>query len=216
MQIAVLGTGVVGQTLGSALIECGHEVCMGSRSASHEGATQWALRTGGSNADFRTAAENAELIVNATAGQFSLLALQAAGEDALADKVIVDVSNPLDFSNGFPPTLTVSNTTSLAEEIQAAFPAAKVVKTLNTVTAEIMIAPSALGDKHAMFLASNHDDAREPVRKLLSELGWKESQVVDLGDLSGARGMEMYLPLWVRLYQSSGSAIFNIEIVRPQ
>lgn len=216
MRIAVLGTGVVGQTLGSALIECGHEVWMGSRSASHDGATQWAMRTGGHHADFRAAADNADLVINATAGQFSLVALQAAGADALGSKVIVDVSNPLDFSNGFPPTLTVSNTTSLAEEIQSAFPHTKVVKTLNTVTAEVMVAPSALGDKHAVFLASDHDQARTPVLQLLSELGWKAGQVVDLGDLSGARGMEMYLPLWVRLYQSSGSAIFNVEIVRPQ
>lgn len=216
MKIAVLGTGTVGQTLGTAFAAAGHDVAMGSRDEFNESAAAWASATGGSaRADsFAGAAAGAELIVNATAGMVSLLALEAAGREHLAGKVLLDVSNPLDFSDGFPPSLSVVNTDSVAESIQRTFPEARVVKSLNTVAAPVMVAPQSLaGGEHDVFLAGNDDGAKAQVRALLSQLGWAEGHIRDLGPLDAARGMEMYLPLWLRLMGSTGSAMFNIRVV---
>src|SRR3954449_49530 len=159
MRIGVLGTGVVGRTLGSALLEGGHDVRMGSRSAANEHAVAWVAETGdrASEGTFADAAGFGELVVNATAGAASLDALEAAGAEQLAGKVLVDVSNPLDFSAGMPPTLTVCNDDSLAEQLQRAFPEARVVKTLNTVTAAVMVQPDLVSGRHTMFMCG--DDA---------------------------------------------------------
>ncbi|WP_427018659.1 NADPH-dependent F420 reductase [Pseudarthrobacter sp. P1] len=216
MKIAVLGTGPVGRTLGTAFAAAGHEVAMGSRDATNESAAAWAEATGGSaRADnFAGAAAWAELVVNATPGTVSLLALEAAGRENLAGKVLLDVSNPLDFSAGFPPSLSVLNTDSVAESIQRAFPEARVVKSLNTVAAPVMVAPQALaGGEHDVFLAGNDDVAKAAVRALLSQLGWADGHIRDLGALESARGMEMYLPLWLRLMGATKSAMFNIRVV---
>ncbi|WP_026555515.1 NADPH-dependent F420 reductase [Arthrobacter sp. 35W] len=215
MKIAVLGTGTVGQTLGSAFAAAGHEVAMGSRDAGNESAAAWAAATGGTaRADsFAGAAAGAELVVNATAGMHSLLALEAAGRENLAAKVLLDVANALDFSAGFPPSLAVVNTDSLAESIQRTFPEALVVKSLNTVAAPVMVAPASVaGGDHDVFLAGNDDGAKAVVRTLLSQLGWAEGHIRDLGALEAARAMEMYLPLWLRLMGSTKTAMFNIKI----
>src|SRR3954471_2193290 len=134
MRIGILGTGVVGQTLGAGLAKLGHEVKLGSRSAKNEKTAKWVSENEprGTQGTFAEAAEFGEMVFNCTSGEVSLDALAAAGAANLDGKVLVDVANPLDFSKGFPPTLTVCNTESLAEQIQAAFPGAKVVKTLNT------------------------------------------------------------------------------------
>ena len=154
----------------------------------------------------------AELVVNATLGTGSIAALEAVGAARLAGVTVLDLSNPLDFSKGFPPSLFVSNTDSLAEPIQAAFPEARVVKSLNTVTAALMVDPMTLaGGEHAMFVCGNDDDAKARVTGILGELGWRH--VVDLGDLTGARAMEMYVPLWLRLYQTTGTPMVNVAVV---
>ncbi|HLL25324.1 MAG TPA: hypothetical protein VK427_24480, partial [Kofleriaceae bacterium] len=143
----------------------------------------------------------------------ALAGLQLTGERVLADKVLVDVSNPLDFSQGFPPSLTISNTDSLGEQLQRAFPATKVVKTLNTVAASLMIEPRQLADgEHTMFVCGNAADAKQQVTTLLASFGWRD--VVDLGDITNARGTEMWLPLWVRLYGALGTPAFNLKLVR--
>jgi predicted dinucleotide-binding enzyme len=214
MRIAVLGTGMVGRTLGSKLVELGHEVRMGSRSAGNENAAEWAAGAGAGAGDFADAAGFGEMILNCTSGTASLDALAAAGAQNLAGKVLIDVANPLDFSRGFPPTLTIANTDSLGEAIQRAFPEARVVKALNTVNCAVMVDPRRVPGDHVLFMCGNDDGAKRDTLSLLGEMGWPAERVVDLGDITGARGMEMYLPLWLRLMVTTGSADFNVTLAR--
>lgn len=215
MKIAVLGTGMVGETIGSKLVALGHEVKMGSRSATNEKAAAW-VKTAGAKASqgtFADAAAFGELLFNCTSGSGSLEALNAAGKENLKGKVLLDISNPLDFSKGMPPTLFVSNTDSLGEQIQRAFPELKVVKTLNTISAPVMVDPARIPGEHAVFVSGNDAEAKAQVKRLLTEwLGWK--QIIDLGDITTSRGTESYLPLWLRLWGAVGTPDFNIQIVK--
>jgi len=226
MKIAVLGTGHVGQTLAGRLAELGHDVTIGTRDTAATMArsdpdamgnppySAWAtghpvVRL----AKFAEAAGAADLVVNATSGDVSLAALEAAGRDNLAGKVLLDVANPLDFSRGFPPTLFVKDTDSLAEQIQAAFPDAKVVKSLNTMTAALMVSPRQLaGGDHSVFVSGNDAEAKKTVAGLLESFG--HTDIIDLGDISTARGPEMYLPIWLRLMNALSAPLFNIKVVR--
>jgi hypothetical protein len=159
------------------------------------------------------AAAHGEIIVNATSGSGSIAALEAAGENNLDGKVVIDIANPLDFSKGMPPTLSICNTDSLGEQIQRRFPKAKVVKTLNTVNASVMVAPAQVaGGNHTVFVSGNDAGAKQAVTNLLKSFGWKD--IIDLGDITSARATEMVLPLWLRLWGALGSAMFNIRIVR--
>ena len=214
MHIGVLGTGIVGRTLAQALVDRGHEVRMGSRSAGNATAVEWAEQAGplGSEGSFADAAAFGELAINATAGAASLEALEAAGAEQLAGKVLLDVSNPLDTSKGMPPTLTVCNDDSLAEQIQRAFPEVRVVKTLNTVTASVMVQPGLVPGKHTVFVCGNEDAAKAQAAVVLDELGWPPESILDLGDITAARGTEMYLALWIRLWGASGTAVLNVEV----
>lgn len=223
MKIAVLGTGTVGRALASGLAALGHDVTVGTRdvAATLSRATEesgdappWGPDAGAVGlASFSDAAAAAELVVNATTGQVSLDALGAAGAANLSGKTLMDVSNPLDFSQGFPPTLFVKDTDSLAERIQAAFPQAKVVKTLNTLTAALMINPASLAEgDHSVFVSGNDAEAKQQVTELLHAMG--HTDVIDLGDITTARGVEMWLPLWLRVMGVLGTAQFNLKIVR--
>lgn len=216
MKIAVLGTGGVGQTIASKLVELGHEVTMGSRSAANEDAAAWAEAAGpgAAHGAFADAAAAGEIVFNCTAGGASLEALEAGGAQNLAGKVLVDVANPLDFSKGMPPTLSVCNDDSLGERIQAAHPDAKVVKALNTVTAAVMVDPGSLSEPGTIFVAGNDAGAKEEVAALLRAFGWPEDSILDLGGIDAARGMEMYLPLWLRMMGALDTAAFNIRAVR--
>jgi predicted dinucleotide-binding enzyme len=218
MKIGVLGTGGVGQTLATKLVELGHSVRMGSRAAGNERALDWLRGAGdrGSEGTFADAAEFGELVVNATAGSASLEALRSAGAANLAGKVLLDVSNPLDFSRGMPPTLTVCNDESLGEQIQREFPDARVVKALNTVTSAVMVDPGSVPRPHNLFACGDDGAAKATVTGLLEEIGWSGEEVIDLGDISAARGTEMYLPLWLRIMGAAGSALFNIRVVRAE
>lgn len=216
MRIAVLGTGTVGRILGGKLVNLGHSVMMGSRDASNPSAFEWA-RLAGSSASagsFRDAAGFGEIVVNATSGMGSLAALEAAGEENLEGKVLIDVANPLDASAGYPPVLSIHNTDSLAETIQRRFPATRVVKTLNTMRAELMVDPVSLaGGDHEVFIAGNDEAAKKVVAELLKEFGWVEEHIRDLGSLEAARGLEMWLPLWIRIYSLQRGRMFNIKLV---
>jgi hypothetical protein len=216
MRIGVLGTGIVGETIGARLVQLGHEVRMGSRSATNEKAAKWAAAQPerASHGTFADAAAFGEVVFNCTAGQGSLDALRAAGAEHLAGKVLVDVANPLDFSQGFPPSLTVCNTDSLGERIQRAFPTTRVVKALNTMNALLMVNPRQLADgDHTVFVCGDDPDAKALVTGLLTEgFGWRD--VVDLGDITTARGPEMLLPLWLRLWGALGTPMFNVKVVR--
>lgn len=213
MRIAVLGTGGVGQPIAGRAVELGHEVSMGTRDVegtlSRDGFVPAAeLMT------FAEAAAGADVIVNATSGEVSLAVLGAAGAESLRDKVVIDIANPLDFSGGFPPTLSVKDTDSLGEQIQAAFPEARVVKALNTLTAELMVHPERVGGgQHTVFVSGNDPAAKATVIGLLEEFG--HTDVIDLGDISTCRGTEMFLPLWLRIMGSLGTPMFNVKVVRP-
>jgi 8-hydroxy-5-deazaflavin:NADPH oxidoreductase len=202
VKIGVLGTGNVGRTIAAKLVELGHDVRVGSRTAKDDAVT------------FADAADHGELVFNCTAGDKSLAALSMAGEESLADKILVDVANPLDFSQGMPPTLAVCNEDSLGEEIQRSFPRSKVVKTLNTVNCNVMVDPSVVPGEHDVFMCGNDEGAKDEVRELLGSFGWPAERINDLGDITAARGTEMYLPLWLRLMGVAGGANFNIRVVR--
>jgi len=215
MRIAVLGTGVVGRTIGSKLVEIGHEVRMGSRRAGNDAAVAWAEEAGAAGeGSFGDAAGFGEIVFNCTAGGSSLDALAAAGEANLAGKVLIDVANPLDFSAGMPPTLSICNDDSLGERIQATFPEARVVKALNTVNSAVMVEPARVGGDHVVFVCGGDAGAKGEVEELLGSFGWPAERIVDLGGIAAARGTEMYLPLWLTLYGKLGSGDFNIALER--
>jgi 8-hydroxy-5-deazaflavin:NADPH oxidoreductase len=216
-KIAVLGTGDVGDTIGSKLIELGYSVVMGSRTLNNEKALAFVAKHNGkaSAGTFADAAAYGELIFNCTKGSVALEVLKMAGEDNLKNKIIVDVSNPLDFSKGMPPTLTVCNTNSVGEEIQKAFPSAKVVKALNTIWCGIMVNPGMINNgDHNTFVSGNDAQAKEKVKNILVSFGWDESNILDLGDITTARGTEMYLALWIRIMGATNSGVYNIKIVK--
>jgi len=226
MKIAVLGTGPVGQILAARFVALDHEVVVGTREVADTLtrtapdawggpplATWLEANPGVSLASYSEAAAWADLVVNATNGAGSLAALSQAGADNLAGKVLVDVSNPLDFSRGLPPTLLVKDTDSLGEQLQRAFPDTRVVKTLNTMTATLQAEPAQLaGGDHTVFVSGDDADAKQVVTALLESLG--HTDVIDLGDITTARGAEMYLPLWLRLWGALGTGSFNIKVVR--
>ena len=214
MNVAVLGTGVVGHTLATRLVGLGHAVTMGARRAGNEKATAWVASAGDQAAEgsFAAAAASAALVINATSGMASIEALIAAGAQNLAGKVLVDVANPLDFSKGMPPTLSVCNTDSLGEQIQRTFPEARVVKSLNTVNCDVMVHPDIVPGTHTMFVAGNDEAAKDEARALLESFGWPPEDVLDLGDITASRGMEMYLPLWLRLWGATGTGHLNVQV----
>ena len=225
MRIAVLGTGVVGRTLAARLDGLGHDVVIGTRDP---GATMARTEPGGFGTapypqwqaehpqvrlmSFADAAGFAELLLNATSGAAAMAALVAAGEPGLAGKVLIDVSNPLDFSRGMPPTLDPVNTDSLGEQIQRAFPATRVVKALNTMNCQVMVEPGRVPGEHNAFLCGDDAAAKEAAAELIASFGWPAGSVIDLGDISAARGTEMLMPLWLRLMGSFGHADFNFHV----
>jgi 8-hydroxy-5-deazaflavin:NADPH oxidoreductase len=216
MKIAVLGTGMVGATISSKLIELGHEVKMGSRTATNEKAVEWRNANGenASNGTYAEAAAFGEIVFNCTSGMGTLEALNLAGEQNLTEKIIIDVSNPLDFSKGMPPTLSISNDNSLGEAIQKAFPNAKVVKALNTMWCGLMVNPAMInGGDHNVFVSGNDTEAKASVKEILVSFGWTANNILDLGDITTSRGTEMFLPLWLRIMGATNSGAFNIKIV---
>ena len=216
MKIGIIGTGIVGATIGTKLVQVGHEVKMGSRTANNENAVKWAKSNGAnaSNGTFSDAAAFGEIIFNCTAGNVSLTALKLAGPANLKGKILVDVANPLDFSKGMPPTLTVCNTDSLGEQIQRAFPDVKVVKALNTMHCKVMVQPSLVPGEHNLFVTGNDAQTKAKVRGILESFGWKKESIIDLGDITASRGTEMVLPLWLRLYSLYPNQAFNFRIAK--
>lgn len=216
MRIGVLGTGMVGTGLADRFVELGHDVVMGARTSGNERAAAWA---GGhpqraAAGTFADAAAHGEVVVNATAGAYSLDALRAAGSEHLAGKVLLDVANPI-AAYGPPIGLDPVGDESLGERIQRAFPAARVVKGLNTVNVGVMVRPEQLPEPTDIFLAGDDDAAKRTVRALLTEMGWRPERVRDLGGISAARGLEMYLVLWQGIALSLGRFDLNVRVVTP-
>lgn len=215
MRIGVLGSGMVGQSLGSQLVSLGHEVMMGSRETNNPGAAEWAARMGAlaSQGTFAAAAAFGEIVILCVKGEVALEVAQQAGEQNLTGKVLLDVSNPLDFSQGMPPTLiaALSNINSLGEELQRRFPKARVVKALNTVNCEVMVNPRMLAEPTDVFVSGDDAGAKQIVTDLLKSFGWE--RVLDLGGIATTRGTEMFLPIWLSLWSKLGTPHFNIRLV---
>lgn len=214
MKIGVLGSGVVGQTIAGKLAQIGEDVTVGSREPAKLREWQAGLGAPAALGSFAEAAAAGEIVINATSGGASLAALELAGAANLDGKILIDIANPLDFSQGMPPSLSVANTDSLGEQIQRAFPGALVVKTLNTLAAGLMVDPGQLaGGDHHIFVSGDSAEAKARVTELLGRwFGWRE--VIDLGDITTARGTEMLLPVWLRLWGALGTPQFNFKIVR--
>lgn len=227
MKITVLGTGMVGRALAGRLAGLGHDVVIGTRDVEQTLArtepdafgtppyAEWrqsnpAVRL----APFTEAGAHGELVINATAGAASLAALEAVGTQHLSGKVLVDVAVPLDFSRGMPPLLAVANSGSLGEQIQRAFPDARVVKSLNTVSKDVMVEPARVPGEHAIFVAGDDADAKEAVKGLLLAFGWPEERIIDLGGIRSARSTELYMALYFNLFGLFGNFDFNIAVVR--
>jgi len=217
---------MVGQSIAEKLVQLGHKVMMGTRdkvatlaksgkdAMGRPAFGEWIKNN--SKIQFGTYSEASafgEFLVNATSGTGSIEALKLAGENNLANKVLLDISNPLDFSKGMPPTLTVCNTDSLAEQIQRTFPKSKVVKSLNTLTAMLMVNPGLLPEPTNIFLNGNDSNAKSEVKKILISFGWNDKDIIDMGDITTARGTEQILPIWIRLWGTLQTPVFNFKIV---
>lgn len=217
MNIAVLGTGMVGNAIGTKLVQLGHTVKMGARSAGNKKAAEWVKNNGaqalqGTFADAAAFAD--EFIFNCTLGVASIDVLKSAGEENFKGKILVDISNPLDFSKGYL-LLSVANSDSLAEQIQRAFPELKVVKALNTLSHPLMVNPTLINNgDHTLPICGNNEAAKTSVVSLLNTFGWKMENIIDLGDLSAARGMEAWLLLWIRIYGKLKTPMFQMKIVK--
>jgi predicted dinucleotide-binding enzyme len=214
MKIGILGTGMVGEALGTKLVQLGHQVKMGSRTANNEGAAKW-VKANGNNASqgtFVDATQFGDMIFVCLKGEVVLDVVRSVAGVA-SGKIVVDVSNPLDFSRGMPPSLSICNTNSLGEEVQKALPTAKVVKTLNIVNCEVMVEPGK-GGHPTMLLCGNDAGAKSQVETIVKSLGWTD--IIDLGDISKARGTEMLLPVWLNLMGVLGHVHFGFKITRKQ
>jgi len=206
---------MVGNAIGTKLIQLGNKVKMGSRTADNVKAAEWVKLNDGnaSQGTFEEAASFGEILFNCTSGVASVDVLKLAGNKNIDGKILIDVANPLDFSKGMPPSLTICNTDSLGETIQREFPRVKVVKTLNTVNCNVMVNPSLVLGDHDIFICGNDDIAKEQVKDMLTNwFGWKS--IIDLGDITNARATEMLLPIWIRLWGKLGTANFNYKIVK--
>jgi len=214
MQIGVLGSGITGQTIASKLIQLGHEVMLGSRDEANPPAVAWAKDQGGQHAlygTFMNAAAFGEIIFNCTLGSASLAALEQAGAENMKDKILIDTSNPLDRSTD-QWSLTVCNNDSLGEQIQRTYPETRVIKTLNTVNANVMVDPAKLLERTHVFVSGNDIEAKAMVVRILRDwFGWKE--IIDLGGIETSRSVEMYVLLWHSLRNAISSQRFNIKVV---
>jgi predicted dinucleotide-binding enzyme len=214
MKIGILGTGMVGNTLGTKLVQLGNTVKMGSRFAHNQKAIDWADKTGSgaSQGSFAEAASFGEIVFNCTKGEFSLDAVTSAGVKTMDGKIVIDVANPLDFSKGMPPSLLPAyfNTSSLGEQMQSTLRGSKVVKTLNTMNCNLMVNPALVPGSHDIFICGNDDAAKEKVKEILKSFGWDNP--IDLGDITSSRATEMLLPLWIRLMMLYKSPNFNFKI----
>lgn len=227
MKIAVLGTGIVGQTMASRLSQLGHDVMIGTRDVAKTLArtdknpygsppfSEWYKQQNNIQlGSFQQAASFGELLFNCTTGAGAVEALTQAGDSALNGKVLLDIANPLDFSHGMPPSLNPVNTDSLGETIQRTFPGLKVVKTLNTMNCNLMVNPSLITGDHNVFVSGNDADAKAKATEILKSFGWKDANILDLGDITTARGTEQLLPIWLRLWGKLKTPMFNFHIVQ--
>ena len=213
-RVGVLGSGEVGRRLAAGFASRGHDVMIGCRDLAKPELHEWLSGDGAGvvTGAYAEVAAHGELLALAVLGNAAEQAISEAGPGNFSGKVVIDAMNPLDFSSGFPPSLFVKDTDSLAETVQRAFPEARVVKTLNTLTAELMVDPRSLGESSSVFVSGDDPEAKALVTGLLTSMG--HDDVIDLGDLSTARGTEMLLPIWLRLMGALGTPMFNFKVAR--
>jgi 8-hydroxy-5-deazaflavin:NADPH oxidoreductase len=225
MNIGIIGSGIVGQTVGGQLVALGHDVVLGTRDPGNLHSAKgmagslanWLAGAGhGARvATFAEAAAHGAVVLNATSGTISVEALSLAGAENLAGKVLIDLANELDFSHGMPPVCLATDQEdgSVGGRIQRAFPSARVVKALNTMSAPVMVNPQQLAEgDHTVFICGNDAAAKDTVAQLLRSFGWRD--IFDLGDITAAHGPEMLMALWVRCWQQLGNVPFNVKLVR--
>jgi 8-hydroxy-5-deazaflavin:NADPH oxidoreductase len=228
MKVAILGTGNVGQTFAEKFISLGYQVMMGTRNVE----STLARKDNNGNSVFREwhskneavqlgtfsdTVKFGEIILNALQGAATISTLEACNASDFDDKIIIDIANPLDFSRGFPPALIegLNNTNSLGEEVQKILPKAKVVKTLNTMYSGIMINPGMVNNgSHTNYICGNDADAKAKVIEILKSFGWNADNILDLGDITNARGTESTLLIWTRIYGATQTGAFNLSIVK--
>jgi 8-hydroxy-5-deazaflavin:NADPH oxidoreductase len=230
MKISIIGTGTVGQTVASKLIEQGYEIMLGTRNVKEKLTSnlrdaygnppfsEWHNANSGAKlGTFEEAGLFGEMLINATLGASSVAALKLTGKGNMAGKILIDISNPLDFSKGMPPSLMpgFNNTHSLGEEIQKTFPDTKVVKTLNTMWSGLMVNPGLLAEgDHINFISGNDAGAKAEVKKILNQFGWKDENILDLGDITGARATESLMPIWLKVMSTIHTGKFNFRLIR--
>ncbi len=227
MKVSILGTGNVGQTFAAKFVELGHEVMLGTRNVEATLARtatdnygslpfgEW--HANNKSVQLGTFADSVafgEIVVNALQGAITISTLTSVPAASLEGKIILDIANPLDFSKGFPPTLLneLNNDNSLGEELQKVLPQVHVVKSLNTMYCGLMVNPRALGEDSTVFVSGNNADAKTKVKEILASFGWKETEILDLGDITTARGTESILPIWLRIYGATQNGFFNLKV----
>ncbi|MBM3505195.1 MAG: NADP oxidoreductase [Alphaproteobacteria bacterium] len=216
MRFGVLGTGMVGMEIAGKLATVGQDVRMGARQANNAKASSWAIAAGGSasHGTFGDAAAFGDVVFNCIHGVYALEALRAIA-GPLRGKILVDVSNPIDYSRS-PPGLTVCDHDSLGEQIQRALPETRVVKALNIVGCKAMVDASYIPGEHDMFVSGNDGEAKAVVTRIVSEwFGWR--RVIDLGDIASCRGTEAFTILFHALWKVYGTPYVNIQVAaRPK
>lgn len=225
MKIGILGTGIVGRAHAEKLATLGHEVMLGTQDTEKTLAgtekdamgnppfSEWHKQNSRVIlATLSEAATHGDIVYNALKGEIARSVLEGL-QKSLNQKILVDIANPLDFSQGMPPTLSVCNTDSLGEQIQKALPMVKVVKIFNTTNAFLQVNPEQLaGGDHHLFMSGNDTEAKMKVSEIAKSYGWKH--IIDLGDITTARGTEMLLPIWLRLWGALKTPMFNFKIVQ--
>ena len=230
MKISILGTGNVAQTLSEKFITLGYDVMLGTRNVANSMSRQSTDNYGSlpfaewfsknPKVQLGTFAESAafgDIIVNALNGGATISAINSCQLSDFDHKIVIDIANPLDFSKGFPPLLIegLNNSNSLGEEIQKTLPLAKVVKTLNTMWSGIMVNPKMIHEgNHINYICGNDAEAKAKVISILNEFGWQNDNILDLGDISNARGTESILLIWTRIYSVTQTGAFNMSIVK--
>ncbi|HTQ02778.1 MAG TPA: NAD(P)-binding domain-containing protein [Polyangiaceae bacterium] len=204
MKVGILGTGDVGRTLGTAFVTLGHQVKMGAREATNEKAAAWAKDAGqsASHGTFADAAGFGDIVVLSTHGTANEAVLKSIPPERLQGKLLIDTTNPLDFSKGMPPRLFVGHTDSGGERVQRAAPEARVVKCWNIVGHTSMFRPAYETGTPAMFICGNDAEAKKQVTRILHDFGW--SEVVDFGGIESSRHLEPLCIVWVMYGAATG------------
>lgn len=219
MKIGILGTGMVGEAIGSALISKGHHVMMGSRKAGNEKGKEWAKKAGkqASEGSFGDAAAFGDVIFLALNGEYAMAAIESADADSFNNKIVIDITNPLNFTKGMPPSILEEyREVSLGEKIQEKIPHAYVVKALNTINYKLMVDARIVNSgSHNLFICGNDVNAKNQAKHfLVDNFHWKPESLIDLGDIKAARCTEAIVPFWVLVWQSLGTPLFNFKVVQ--